>query len=115
MDTLGVAERLVALTASSRVRPIEAASLQNRLLMATTTWREMLDEPLPKMPAGDPGTQIQSFELQLVERLCREASRENARTVADRTWELVHGRPDDDAVKRRMVQCHEELVKLISD
>ena len=74
----------------------------------------MLDEPLPRMAAGDPQSQIQAFELQLVERLCREASRDNARTVADRTWELVHARPDGDAVKKRVVECHEELVKLLS-
>jgi hypothetical protein len=82
--------------------------------MATSTWREMLEEPLPKMAPGDPESQIQSFELQLIERLCREATRENARTVADRTWELVHARPDDDAVKRRVVECHEALVKLLA-
>ncbi len=82
--------------------------------MATSTWREMLDEPLPRMAAGDPESQIQSFELQLVERLCREASRENARVVADRTWELVHSRPDEDVVKQRVVECHEALVKLMS-
>jgi hypothetical protein len=89
-------------------------TLQNRLLVATSTWREMLEEPLPRMAAGDPESQIQAFELQLVERLCREASRENARMIADRTWELVHARSDEDVVKKRVVECHEELVKLLS-
>lgn len=83
--------------------------------MATTTWREMLDEPLPRMAAGDPERQIEAFELELVERLCRDADRDSARVVADRTWDMVHARPDDDAVKRRVVECHEQLVRLLKD
>ncbi len=87
-------------------------SLRNRLVMATTLWRETTDEPLPKLPPGDPAEQIQQFELQLVDLLCREATAANAREVADKTWDLVHDRPDSDPVKRRVEECHEELARL---
>ena len=87
-------------------------SLRNRLVMATTLWREATTDPLPKLPPGDPLEQIQQFELQLVELLCREATAENAREVADKTWDLVHDRPDTDPVKRRVEECHEELARL---
>jgi hypothetical protein len=89
-----------------------AASLRNRLLIATTLWKEAVREPLPKMPPGEPVKQIEAFELQLVERLCQGATPDTAGEVADRTWDLVHDRPDDDVVKRRVVECHEELARL---
>jgi hypothetical protein len=87
-------------------------SLRNRLVMATTLWREATAEPLPKLPPGDPLKQIEEFELRLVEVLCRDATPENAREVADKTWDLVHDRPDDDPVKKRVETCHEELARL---
>jgi hypothetical protein len=89
-----------------------AASLRNRLLIATTLWKEAVREPLPKMPPGEPLEQIETFELQLVERLCQGATPDTAGEVADRTWDLVHDRPDEDPVKRRVVECHEELARL---
>ena len=87
-------------------------SLRNRLVMATTLWREATTDPLPKLPAGNPEEQIQEFELRLVELLCREATADSAREVADKTWDLVHDRPDSDPVKRRVEECHEELARL---
>jgi hypothetical protein len=87
-------------------------SLRNRLVMATTLWREATDEPLPKLPPGDPAEQVQEFELRLVDLLCREATPDNAREVADKTWDLVHDRPETDPVKRRVEECHEELARL---
>ena len=89
-----------------------AAALRNRLLIATTLWREATDEPLPKLPPGDPAGQIESFELQVVDLLCREATSETAKRVADKTWDLVHDRPDTDVVKQRVVECHEALARL---
>jgi hypothetical protein len=89
-----------------------AASLRNRLLIATTLWKEAVREPLPKMPPGEPLKQIETFELQLVERLCQGATPDTAGEVADRTWDLVHDRPEEDPVKRRVVECHEELARL---
>lgn len=75
-------------------------------------WKEAVAEPLPRMPPGDPADQIQAFELELVQRLWDAATAENARDVADRTWDLVHDRPDDDPVKKRVVECHEALARL---
>ena len=89
-----------------------ARTLQNRLVMATAMWREATDEPLPRMKPGAPADQIQELELLVVELLCREATRENARDVADKTWDLVFDRPDDDPVKRRVIECHEALARL---
>jgi hypothetical protein len=88
------------------------SALRNRLLIATTLWREATDEPLPKLPPGDPGGQIEAFELQVVDLLCRDATPETAKRVADKTWDLVHDRPDSDAVKRRVVECHDVLARL---
>jgi hypothetical protein len=90
----------------------EPRSLQNRLLMATSLWRDATDEPLPKMPAGDPTEQVERFELQVVDLLCSEATPETARSVANRTWDLVEDRSDEDPVKRRVVECHEALARL---
>ena len=75
-------------------------------------WREATDEPLPKMPPGDPARQIEAFELRLVDLLCSQATPETARSAADRTWDLVHDRPEEDRVKRRVVECHEALARL---
>lgn len=92
----------------------DAAALRNRLLIATNMWRESTDEPLPRLAPGDPLAQIEQFELALVDLLCRDARPEDAKRVADRTWDLVHDRPDDDPVKLRVVACHEQLAKLRS-
>ncbi len=86
--------------------------LRNRLVLATTMWREATADPLPRMPAGDPAEQLETFELRLVDMLCSQATPHTARDVADKTWDLVHDRPDDDAVKQRVVQCHEALARL---
>src|SRR5437588_3484094 len=92
--------------------PMDAITLRNRLLVATGMWREATGEPLPRMPPGDPAQQIQAFELALVDRLCETATPENARDVADRTWDLVHDREERDPVKQRVVECHEALARL---
>jgi hypothetical protein len=75
-------------------------------------WRDATAEPLPRMSPGDPEAQVQAFELRLVELLCGQATAETARQVADQTWDLVHDRAADDPVKRRVVECHEELARL---
>jgi hypothetical protein len=86
--------------------------LRNRLVLATTMWREATADPLPRMAAGSPGEQLEAFELRLVDMLCGQATPATARDVADKTWDLVHDRADDDAVKRRVVECHEALARL---
>jgi hypothetical protein len=93
-------------------RPMDQITLRNRLLVATGMWREATGQPLPKLPPGDPVEQLQTFELRLVDRLWESATPENAREIADRTWDLVHDRPDSDPVKKRVVECHEALAKL---
>ena len=89
-----------------------AAALRNRLLIATTLWREATGEPLPKLPPGEPAGQIEAFELQVVDLLCRDATPETAKRIADKTWDLVHDRAETDAVKQRVVECHESLARL---
>ena len=91
---------------------IDPITLRNRLLVATAMWKETIAEPLPRMPPGDPADQIQAFELELVQRLWDSATAENARDIADRTWDMVHDRPDSDPVKKRVVQCHEALARM---
>lgn len=91
---------------------MDQIQLRNRLLVATGMWRDATGEPLPKMPPGNPADQIQQFELRLVNRLWEGATPENAREVADRTWDLVHDRPDSDPVKQRVIECHEALAKM---
>jgi len=91
---------------------LDPITLRNRLLVASAMWKETIHEPLPRMPPGDPSDQLQSFEIQLVDKLWESATPENAREIADRTWDLVHDRPDDDAVKQRVVECHEALARM---
>ena len=86
--------------------------LRNRLVIATAMWREATDDPLPRLEPADPASQIQAFELKLIDLLCAQATSETASEVAERTWDLVHDRPDDDPVKQRVVECHEALARL---
>lgn len=94
---------------------MDPAALRNRLVMATSLWRDSTDEPLPRMPPGDPLEQIEGFELKLVELLFGQATPDTARRVADQTWDLVHDRPEADPVKQRVVQGHEELARLAAE
>jgi hypothetical protein len=91
---------------------MDQITLRNRLLIASAMWKEATGEPLPRLAPGEPADQLQDFELQLVDRLCQTATAETAREVADRTWDLVHDRPDDDPVKLRVVECHEALARM---
>ena len=91
---------------------LDPITLRNRLLVATSMWKETVREPLPRMPPGDPADQLQGFELQLVNRLWESATPENAREIADRTWDLVHDRDENDVVKQRVVECHEALARM---
>jgi hypothetical protein len=91
---------------------MDQVQLRNRLLVATGMWKEATGEPLPRMAPGDPEDQVQSFEIKLVDRLWETATPETARDIADRTWDLVHDRPDGDPVKQRVVECHEALARM---
>ena len=91
---------------------MDPITLRNRLLVATGMWRETTGEPLPRLEPGNPADQLQDFELRLVNRLWESATPENAREIADRTWDMVHDRPDSDPVKRRVVEVHEALARM---
>jgi hypothetical protein len=86
--------------------------LRNRLVIATAMWREATDDPLPRLDPGDPARQIQDFEIRLIDMLCKKATPETASETAEKTWDLVHDRPDEDPVKQRVVECHEALARL---
>jgi hypothetical protein len=86
--------------------------LRNRLVMATQMWREGTTDSLPRMAPGDPTEQLEAFEIKVVEMLWERATPQTARDVADKTWDLVHDRDDEDPVKRRVVECHEALARL---
>ena len=91
---------------------VDPTVLRNRLMLATNMWREATEDPLPKMPPGDPEEQLRVFELRLIDLLCGQATPDSAREVADQTWDLVHDRAEDDPVRKRVVECHEELARL---
>lgn len=91
---------------------MDQITLRNRLLVATAMWKEAVGEPLPRLAPGEPAQQLQDFELQIVERLWDSATPESAREIADRTWDMVHDRGDEDPVKQRVVECHEALARL---
>jgi hypothetical protein len=86
--------------------------LRNRLVMATQMWRQATADPLPRMPPGDPAEQLRGFELRLVDMLWEQATPQTARDIADKTWDLVHDRNDEDPVKLRVIECHEALARL---
>jgi hypothetical protein len=91
---------------------VSAAGLRNRLVIASAMWKENTDDPLPRMPPGDPADQVETFELKVVDLICSQATPETARKAAETTWDLVHDRPDTDPVKQRVVECHERLARL---
>jgi hypothetical protein len=91
---------------------MDQVQLRNRLLVATGMWKEAAGEPFPRLAPGNPEDQLREFELRLVNRLWETATPENAREIADRTWDLVHDRPDNDPVKMRVVECHEALARM---
>jgi hypothetical protein len=91
---------------------MDPTAVRNRLLVATGLWRETTEEPLPKLPPGDPLEQIQAFELRVVELAFAEATPETAKPIADKTWDMVNDRPDGDPVKQRVVEGHEQLARM---
>jgi hypothetical protein len=90
---------------------MDARRLENRLAIAAGMWRESLEEPLPKLSPGDPEAQVQEFEMKLVDAVCEQATPETARRIAEKTWDLVHDRADDDPVKKRVTEWHERMAR----
>jgi hypothetical protein len=91
---------------------VDARRLENRLAIAAGMWREAVEEPLPKLAPGDPERQVEEFEIKLVDALGEQATPETAKGIAERTWDLVHDRPDEDVVKKHVTEWHERLAKL---
>jgi hypothetical protein len=87
-------------------------ALENRLVIATGLWREVIGGPLPKVPPGEPAAQIEALELAVVDAVCGAADAETARKAAAQTWDLVHDRPDSDPVKQRVVEWHQKLAEM---
>lgn len=67
------------------------------------------------MPPGDPIAQLEAFEIQVVELLFAQATPETARQTANKTWDLVHDRPDTEPVKLRVVEGHEDLARQVAE
>lgn len=100
------------LIVSGYARGMDARRLENRLAIAAGMWRESFEEPLPKLAPGDPERQVNEFEMRLVDALCEQATPETAKGIAEKTWDLVHDRPDDDVVKKHVTEWHERLAKM---
>ncbi len=79
--------------------------------VAVTGTPVSLDSRVPGGPL-EKKWDTRQFELKLVDMLCAQATADTARDVADKTWDLVHDRADDDPVKRRVIECHEALARL---
>lgn len=94
---------------------MDPAAVRNRLVMATAMWREATEDPLPRMPPGDPMAQLEAFEIKVVELLFAQATPETARQIANKTWDVVHDRPDTDPVKVRVVAGHEDLARRVAE
>ena len=87
---------------------MDARRLENRLAIAAGMWRESVEDPLPKLSPGDPEKQVDELYLELG----AQATPETAKAIAERTWDLVHDRPDDDVVKKHVTEWHERLAKM---
>jgi hypothetical protein len=91
----------------------DAISLRNRFAMVKGAWDENLrGVPFPSLGEGTAEQKIERLELALVDEMRARATAENAEPIADAMWSLVHNREDDDPVKVRVTQHHEELARL---
>jgi hypothetical protein len=91
----------------------DAISLRNRFAMVKGAWDENLrGVPFPPLGEGTAEEKIERLELALVDEMARRATPESAEQAADAMWGLVHSRRDDDPVKLRVTQHHEELARL---
>ena len=87
--------------------------LRNRFAMVKGAWEEQLrGVPFPSLGEGTAEQKIERLELALVDEMRRRATPETAEQAADAMWTLVHDRPDDDPVKRRVTEHHQELARL---
>ena len=91
----------------------DAIALRNRFAMVKGAWDEHLrGVPFPALGEGTAEEKIERLEIALVDEMRNRATPETAEQAADAMWTLVHARPDDDPVKVRVTQHHEELARL---
>ena len=91
---------------------MDPITLRNRCWSPPGCGRRRPASRCPGWLRATPPTRSRASSCKLVDRLWESATPENAREIADRTWDLVHDRPDDDPVKRRVVECHEALARM---
>ena len=92
---------------------MDPVTLRNRLLVATGMWREVTGEVAAETVArARPSSRCSSSSCCSWSGCGSRATAENAREIADRTWDLVHDRPEGDPVRRRVVECHEALARI---
>ena len=88
-------------------------SLRNRFAMVKGAWDEHLrGAPFPALGEGTAEQKIERLELALVDEMRARATPETAEQAADAMWNLVHDRPESDAVKQRVATHHEELARM---
>jgi hypothetical protein len=89
-------------------------ALRNRFAMVKGAWDEHLrGVPFPRsLGEGTAEAKIERLEIALVDEMRGRATPETAEQVADAMWGIVHARPDNDPVKQRVTQHHEDLAKL---
>jgi len=92
----------------------DAIALRNRFAMVKGAWEDHLSGvPFPSdLGDGTAEQKIERLELALVDEMRTRATPETAEQAADAMWGLVHARPDEDPVKRRVTAHHEELARL---
>jgi hypothetical protein len=91
----------------------DAITLRNRFAMVKGAWDDYLrGTPFPPLGEGTAEEKIERLELALVDLMRERATPETAEQAADAMWGLVHSRPDDDPVKQRVTEHHEELARM---
>jgi hypothetical protein len=91
----------------------DAIELRNRFAMVKGAWDDHLrGTPFPALGEGSAEEKIERLELALVDLMRERATPDTAEQAADAMWGLVHSRPDEDPVKRRVTEHHEELARM---
>jgi hypothetical protein len=98
---------------NARAAVTDPIALRNRFAMVKGAWDEHLrGVPFPPLGEGTAEEKIERLEIALVDEMRNRATPETAEQAADAMWSLVHNRPDDDAVKQRVSQHHEDLARM---
>lgn len=76
--------------------------LYGRLERAVRLWREATGEPLPRLPANEPKSQVTTLELEVVDLLASQATPHRAPDLRFQLAELAEGLSTDHPVRRRV-------------